>query len=128
MTEFKIMTPLQKLKWAILKKEGLLTIAPTTEIIESVWDAFNETYEAQDAKDEFRQGEEYTHIATQFSEHYECKPVAAEMPDGTWVGWNYWYGGGRHSEPSEIEWMEDAYEVSFHEETIVVKRFNKVGT
>lgn len=120
------MTPLQKLKWAILKKEGLLTITPTTADIEHAWDAFSETDEALGARDEFRGGEEYTNLATPFSRYFECKSVASEMPDGTFVGWNYWYGGGKHSEPEAIEWMRYAYDVSFHEETIVVKRFKKV--
>ncbi len=99
---------------------------PTTEIIESVWEFFNETAETQDVKEAFRRGEKNTFIATQYSDHFDCRSVAAQMPDGTWVGWNYWYGGRNGAKPEAIEWMENAYEVSFHEETIIVKRFKKV--
>lgn len=27
-----------------------------------------------------------------------------QAPDGTWVGWTYWYGGGKYAEPSAIPW------------------------
>jgi len=43
-----------------------------------------------------------------------------------WVGWTYWYGGGKHGEPESVEWMEDAYFVGVKEETRVVLVFSKV--
>jgi hypothetical protein len=47
------------------------------------------------------------------------------MLDGSYVGWTYWYGGGKHGEPESVPWMEHAYEVEMREETRVVKVFTK---
>jgi len=52
--------------------------------------------------------------------HYESKAVAMKMPDGSWIGWTYWYGGGKHGEPEAIDWMNEAYDVDCHEEEKVV--------
>ncbi len=48
------------------------------------------------------------------------------MLDGSWVGWTFWYGGGKHGEPGNVPWMEDAYDLTFTLEAVVVKRFSKV--
>ncbi|WP_244097750.1 hypothetical protein [Burkholderia anthina] len=48
--------------------------------------------------------------------------MAAQAPDGSWVGWNYWYGGGKHGEPEAVEWIEDAYDVRVTGERTVIKR------
>ena len=29
------------------------------------------------------------------SRHYEAESVVAQVPDGSWVGWTYWTGGGK---------------------------------
>ncbi len=47
------------------------------------------------------------------------------MLDGSWVGWTYWYGGGKHGEPGSIPWIEDAYDVTFVEQLVKVKQFHK---
>ena len=60
-------------------------------------------------------------------QHYESDAVAKNLPDGTWVGWTYYHGGGKHSDPGSIPWMEDAYNVTSHEETRVVRVFSKPG-
>jgi hypothetical protein len=62
------------------------------------------------------------------SRHYECKEVATQLHDGTWIGWTYWYGGGKHGNPGEIEWMPYAYELTCKEEvkTMTVHTFSKV--
>jgi hypothetical protein len=46
-----------------------------------------------------RGGEEETSLPCPGSRLYETKSVAAPMLDGTWVGWTYFYGGGKHGEP-----------------------------
>lgn len=53
--------------------------------------------------------------------------TAAKMPDGSWVGWTYWYGGGKHGEPEAIDWMEDAYNVEVVEEIkmVTVQTFSR---
>lgn len=77
---------------------------------------------------EFRSS--YTHetgIECDYSHHYESKSVACKLRDGRWVGWTYWYGGGKHGDPDAVGWMEDAYFLEAKEETKVVLVFSRVG-
>jgi hypothetical protein len=39
-----------------------------------------------------------------------------------------WFGGGKHGEPGAVEWMEDAYHLTCHEEEklVVVRTFTVV--
>ena len=61
-----------------------------------------------------------------YSRHYEVDFVVAEIDD-KWVGWHYWYGGGKHAEPESIDWIEDAefVDIESEEEETVVKRVFK---
>jgi hypothetical protein len=63
------------------------------------------------------------------SRHYECREVAA-LIDGRWVGWTYWHGGGKHSEPAAIAWMDGAYflDVTEEQRTITVRTFTNPKT
>ena len=67
-------------------------------------------------------------IDPDYSRHYETRSVASEMFDGTWVGWTYYYGGGKHGQPEEMGWIRNSYEVTFIDEvkTITVRNFTKV--
>lgn len=79
-----------------------------------------------DLESEFRSSGEDSGIPDRYySRHYECKEVARQLNDGTWIGWTYWFGGGKHGEPESIEWMEDAYEVEVKEEQRIVRIFSK---
>ncbi len=80
-----------------------------------------------DAKNEIRGGEIETDISPEYSRHYEVKSVAAKAEDGSWIGWNYYYGGGKHGEPSEMDWIEDAYDLDCEEEEklVIVRKFKK---
>ena len=125
------MTPEQKIKHAILKSvfEGNDKPVPavTDENVDDLWDDSEEEPGYWDARYEFREGEVETNVPSESSRHYETKSVAAIMPDGTWVGWTYWYGGGKHGNPEEIEWMEDAYDLTCTEEekVVTVRTFTK---
>ena len=82
--------------------------------------------EASDAESELRGS--YTHVTgveCVSSRHYSASSVARQFGD-KWVGWTFWYGGGKHGEPESIEWMEDAYFVEAKEETKVILTFAKV--
>ena len=81
----------------------------------------------RDYENEMRIGDVDTDLPSQFSRHYEAKEVAKEMSDGSWIGWTYWYGGGKFGEPQAIDWMSEAYELSCKEEEklIIVRTFNK---
>jgi len=64
-----------------------------------------------------------------WSRHYDCHEVAA-LVGGRWVGWTYWYGGGKHGEPEAIDWIDSAYFLDVKEEsrTIVVRTFTSQET
>jgi hypothetical protein len=50
--------------------------------------------------------------------------------DGKWVGWNYWYGGGKHAEPEDIDWIGNAEFVKVQSEevvTVVKRTFMREG-
>ncbi len=72
-----------------------------------------------------RAGDATTGLPCDSSRHYESRAVAAEMLDDSWVGWTYWYGGGKHGEPESIPWMEDAYDVIMTEVPKIVKEFKR---
>ncbi len=126
------MTPEQKIKCAILAKVAEWTNKPAPEYpcsnVDESYAALVENGEHWDAKSEIRCGDVETGLECDYSRHYESKAVAMEMPDGSWVGWTYWYGGSKHGEPEAIQWMEDAYEVNCSEEEkmVVVRTFNRV--
>ena len=102
---------------------------PTPEKIEAEYERLSEDGAAQDIESDFRGGEVETGLPTQFSQHYESKEVAAKLNDGSWVGWTYWYGGGKHGNPEEIEWMDKAYALDCVEEQkmVTVRTFTKVA-
>ena len=123
------MTPTQKIKWLVLAKaaqwsEAELPPYPCPSV-DDLYDAAWEREELYDAVSEVRGSGEETGIEAGWSRHYESKGVAARLPDGSWVGWTYWYGGGKHSDPGSVPWMEDAYDVTMREETRVVRVFAK---
>jgi len=130
------MTPEQKLKHAILLRavelENIKKIDAqvTAENVDDLYAESNEGWELQDPCNEMRSGEVETGIACEWSRNYESKAVAAKMPDGSWVGWTYWYGGGKHGEPEAIDWIDEAYdiEVTEEEKTVLVRTFKQKVT
>lgn len=123
------MTPIQKLKHLILIRhaemggENLLDIT-NADTIDGLYSVAEELW---DAKSEVRGGEVVTDIPCDWSRHYESKSVAAKAPDGSWIGWTYWYGGGKHGEPKAIDWIEHAYDLTYTEEQkmVTVQTFAK---
>lgn len=123
------MTPEQKIKATILDRAHsahAITLpagAITADNVDELYDANNGDCELQDWAAEIRGGQVETGLECPWSRHYESKAVAAQMLDGSWVGWTYWYGGGKHGEPEAIEWMEEAYDLDCEEkEKLVVVR------
>lgn len=121
------MTPEQKVKWAVLiaaaETEGSLLGEVTTENVDALYAQLVEREGHWDAMEEVRQGDAETDLKCEHSRHYESKAVAYKMPDGSWVGWTYWYGGGKHGEPEAIEWMSKAYDLNCREERqLIIKR------
>ncbi len=126
------MKPEFKIKYCILadyfccELEGTLPDNLSEEEVEELWDEHYENL--YDTKYEFRNGQVETDVPCDYSRHYESKSVAAKCPNGEWVGWTYWYGGGKHGEPESIDWIEYAYDLNCKEEEklVVVRTFSKL--
>lgn len=131
------LTPEQAIKQEILTEIKLwekdhkikLPLFNTPDEIENAWEIAEINDLHWDAVSEFRCSyDTTTNIKCDFSRHYESKSVAKQLSNGQWVGWTYWYGGGKHGQPEEMEWMEWAYflECKEREELIIVWEFKKV--
>lgn len=126
------MTPEQKIKHAIINRSAEWNDEkPPVIDINNVDDAYEELVEKDehwDALYEMREGQVETNLPSESSRHYESKSVAMQAPDGTWVGWTYWYGGGKHAEPDAIDWIDVAYDLNCTEEekVVVVREFTKL--
>jgi hypothetical protein len=129
------MTPEQKVKHMILIRHAgfLKEPAPegvTAETIDALYDLADGYGDGlQDARNEVRCGDRRTGLDSPSSRHYEGDEVASQAPDGSWVGWTYWHGGGKHGEPEAIDWIEYAYDLTCAEEEklVTVRTFVKVS-
>jgi len=132
------MTPEQLIKKEILliaSKEGLwdtFSDGPECEITDKNVDTLYGDFEglSEDYEEEYRGGDYNTDLQRDdpvFS-YFEQKEVARKMSDGRWVGWTYWYGGGNHAYPEEVEWMEYAYflECTEREVLTTIRDFKKI--
>jgi len=128
------MTAEQKIKRDILmaaikENEDLVFDGEITE--ENVDEAYEKVLIENDAhwdyESEFRSSGEGTGIKCDYDRNYESKSVARKLEDGSWVGWTYWYGGGKYGNPGEIDWMDEAYELEVDEKEVmqVVRTFKK---
>jgi hypothetical protein len=134
------MTPEQKIKQLIVIKvckweKVQAPPMPDGDTVDAMYAEYAENQypdAAQDIRNEIRCGEEYTGFSVltggRLHRDYDADSVAAQMHDGSWVGWVYWQGGGRHGEPGAINWMSDAYEVTCTEaeKVIIERKFTKV--
>jgi len=134
------MTPEQKIKHAIIigvaeyysdnkaVQETINNLLVDDENIDESYDFICEEDMQWDVIYEIREGQVETDVPSESSRHYESKSVAMKMPDDTWVGWTYWYGGGKHAEPDAIDWMDEAYDLNCKEEekVVVVREFTKL--
>jgi hypothetical protein len=81
----------------------------------------------QDGKEEVRNSGEDTGLdSKESSRHYECDFHAIEVC-GKWIGFNYWHGGGKHGEPSAIDWISDAVFLDCKQEARVVNVFSRLS-
>jgi hypothetical protein len=67
-----------------------------------------------------------TNLPAPYNRNYETE-IHAHLIDNQWVGFVYYFGGGKHGNPEEIEWMEDAFFLDCEEEekVVVVRTFSK---
>lgn len=127
------MTACQKLKAEIIAKAHAAGDVPDGLSLDDIDAAYDELMESdciQECELEFREGTVETGIEVPYGplcRYYESKSVARQMSDGSWVGWTYWFGGGKHGDPDAIEWMQDAYylDVTETEKLVVVREFKK---
>ena len=79
---------------------------------------------AQDVRNELRYGEIETNVTPEYSRHYEAKSVAIHLEDFEgftgYIGWTFWYGGGKYGETELIDWVSSAYFLNLVEEREVV--------
>ena len=130
------MTPYQKLKHLIIEKSAQvdeeiyvpfpIISSNIDEIYDELFDNYADTM--SDISYELREGEVETDILCDYSRHYETKSVAVKTLDGSYVGWTYFFGGGKHSEPEAVPWKEYSYNLDCHEEEklVVVRTFKKI--
>lgn len=128
------MTPEQLIKLLILQTTARWDGADipdslTAEQVEARYEELVEQDAHWDARSEVREGALETNIEPDYSRHYESKSVATQV-NGQWVGWTYWYGGGKHGEPEAIDWMDQAYFLDCVEEqkTVTIRTFSKPET
>ncbi|UZS00892.1 hypothetical protein [Pseudomonas phage vB_PsaM_M1] len=99
----------------------------SNEEVEALYEKMYDEDILWDAISEIRCSGINTNIACPYSRHYESQSVALQCIDGSWVGWTYWYGGGKHGEPESIDWIEHAYDLDVKEEEklVIVREFSK---
>ena len=118
------MKPQQKTKWLILerlRKWGMELPVITADNVDALYDAADDI---DDARAEIRGCGVATGLPSRrHFRDFEDMEVAAQCPDGSWVGWTYYYGGGKHANPSALDWLEYAYDVAMTEEMRVVQVF-----
>jgi hypothetical protein len=125
------MTPEQTIKCHILNEaisnDDLIWHEDiSVDNVDLVWEHFIESDLHWDYISDYRYGIE-TDLPSQYSRHYEAKEVANKFGD-QWIGWTFWYGGGKYGEPESIDWMGSAYFLDCVEETkvVTVRVFSKV--
>lgn len=127
------MTPEQRIKCHLLQQDGKhikhgCPIAITEENLDELWEEAEgeDGSGMQDAVQEFRCSGVDTGLPAPVSRHYEGDSVGRQLSDGSWVGWVYWHGGGKHGEPEAIDWMTKAYDLICTEEvkTMTVQTFS----
>jgi hypothetical protein len=135
MLDFSTLTAAQKCRYLVLVKLNEWRRTPMPELASA--ETLDELYETedsdddgtfQDARNERRYGIEAEGIETPFSRNYEIDTHAAELPDGSWIGWWHLHGGGKHSEPEAYDWVSEAFDLNHSAEVVTVTKhtFKKV--
>lgn len=107
-----------------LKDEVILSLSNAEEVYDHPSEFFNEDDAESllsEIKSEWRySGEEINLFPTESSRHYEIDYVARQV-GLVWVGWNFVYGGGKHSDPEAYDWISSANFLNVDKEVEVVK-------
>ena len=112
------MTAEQAIKWEILNLIDGVNVSYHAESVEDAWELADESDEHWDYMNEVRYNGQQTDLEAPHSRHYEPEQHALKLSNGVWVSFTYWRGGGKHSNPEEVEWMYDAFFVDCKEEEV----------
>jgi hypothetical protein len=127
--EFKIKREI--LRMAQENEPDVFNFGPleTVEQIEEAYESLVDADAHWDYESDFRSGDVDTNVPCPSDRHYESKSVAMKTEEGDWLGWTYWFGGGKHGEPQSIDWMSEAYDLTCQEEEklVVVRTFKKLA-
>lgn len=102
----------QLLKNSVIMGDTILAEEITEENVDTLYEELVAADLHWDLLSEFRCSGENTGLPVPYSplsRHYESESVGLKLDNGVWVGWTYWHGGGKHSEPDAIDWMDEAY-------------------
>lgn len=84
----------------------------------------------RDVVSEFRDSGENINDKVYEDRYYCYRDVAIPITgrDDLYLAWTYYFGGGKHAQPWDVEWMEDCYLLRCREveETRIVKVYEKV--
>jgi hypothetical protein len=80
-----------------------------------------------DVQEEIRQGKVRTGLIAECGGYAESEAVAIPVTGipSLYIGWTYFFGGGKHSEPRVIEWMENCYLVKAKDRVQTVRFFER---
>lgn len=87
------------------------------------WGAYTLEDYSHDTRCELREGKFETNIECDWSSHYESKSVGIYIEDFNgftgYIGWTYWFGGGKHGNPDDIDWIPEAYFLDLIKEEVI---------
>lgn len=61
--------------------------------------------------------------ASTWSRHYEVDSKAIKV-DGIWIQFDYYYGGGKHSEPEDFDFIHHAKIVNCEETRVTITKYD----
>lgn len=129
--DFSTLTAPQKLKYLVLVtlntwRKTDMPALETGDQLDVLYAAEEEADDGrfQDARSETRHGTEAPEISdTPSSRNYEVDAHVAALPDGSYVGWWYYHGGGKHSEPEyAFDWIANAFDVDHASEVVTITK------
>lgn len=105
-----------------IKAERLSLFEPNE--IDELYESYDRWGELADPWNEIRySGVSCDLPATTWSRHYEVDSKAIKIDD-IWVQFDYYYGGGKHSEPEDFDYIHHAKIVDCEETQVTVTQYN----
>lgn len=127
---FASLTATQKARYLVLVdvnrlRKSELPPFETGDQIDTLYDLeyANDQGYFQDGRNEARHGIEAPEIDCPTSRNYEVDAHVGKLPDGSYVGWWFYYGGGKHSDAQNaIDWEAQAFDVNHKAEVITTTK------